>query len=40
MRDGGEQGGSIREQDSIFISIPVFIASLQGVGREGAWLRL
>lgn len=36
MRDGTKrEGGSLREQDSIFISIPVFIVSLRGGGRRG-----
>lgn len=29
------EGESLREQDSIFISIPVFIVSLRGEGRGG-----
>lgn len=36
LRDGANrEGGSLGEQDSIFISIPVFIVSLWGGGRSG-----
>lgn len=35
MRDGAKREGGKSEQDSIFISIPVFIVSLRGGGRGG-----